>query len=235
MDVRRWSTAVACGDRCYRTAAQLAAWAVCSGLSHAAAASSVHTLVTDRDGQPVAEVVVYALPVGGNLDRPEHVIEPAMEQRDEQFQPHVLVVQTGTSVAFPNNDAVSHHVYSFSDAKRFELPLYKGTAYPPVTFETAGVVDLGCNIHDHMEAHILVVDTPYFTTTGLDGRAELVGLPAGEYAIRVYTPRLKASALPEPQVVELSGARPAELSVRFEDRLRPAHAAINVSLNWSRY
>ena len=54
-----------------------------------------------------------------------------MDQHDMQFVPHLLVVQTGTEITFPNGDDVSHHVYSFSEAKPFELKLYKGDVYPP--------------------------------------------------------------------------------------------------------
>jgi plastocyanin len=235
MDAVISSEVIAHRDLCRRMAARFAVCVVCASAALDAIASSVHTLVTDREGQPVAEVVVYALPVGSDLDGSALAVQPAMGQRDEQFTPHLLVVQTGTSIVFPNDDIVSHHVYSFSEAKRFELPLYKGTAHPPVTFDTPGVIDLGCNIHDHMEAHILVVDTPYFAMTGVDGRAELDELPAGEYTIHVFTPRLKTSALPEPHGVNLGDTQPTELSVQFEDRLRPPHAATSESLNWSRY
>jgi hypothetical protein len=66
----------------------------------------------------------------------------------------------GTSVHFPNRDSVRHHVYSFTPAKKYELKLYTGTPANPVVFDRAGVVPLGCNIHDRMSAHIVVVDTP---------------------------------------------------------------------------
>ena len=65
-----------------------------------------------------------------------------MDQRDMQFVPHLLVVQTGTSVEFPNSDTVAHHVYSFSNPNKFMLPMYKGDQHPPVTFEHSGVVSL---------------------------------------------------------------------------------------------
>ena len=113
-----------------------------------------------------------------------------MDQRSHRFEPHLLPVQTGARVSFPNSDAVSHHVYSFSPAKRFELFLSKGGAPKEVTFERPGVVALGCNIHDWMLAYVFVVDSPYFAVTGVDGAAAVGELPAGRYRLEAWHPRL---------------------------------------------
>ena len=95
-----------------------------------------------------------------------------MAQQGKQFLPGVLVVPVGTSVHFPNRDSVRHHVYSFSPAKKFELKLYTGTPANPVVFERAGVVTLGCNIHDRMVGWIVVVDTPYYAQAA-EGAAQV--------------------------------------------------------------
>jgi plastocyanin len=131
-----------------------------------------------------------------------------MDQRDRRFVPQVLPVQTGAAVSFPNTDSISHHVYSFSAAKRFELYLPKEEQRPAargrnghsaapsrepisrITFDRPGVAALGCNIHDWMLAYILVVDTPWFTQTDRQGRAELAHLPAGHYRLVVWHPRI---------------------------------------------
>ncbi|MCU7554319.1 methylamine utilization protein [Alteromonas sp. ASW11-19] len=85
--------------------------------------------------------------------------EPAiMDQVGKQFLPEVLVVPQGTEVLFPNSDNIRHHVYSFSEAKTFEIKLYSGKPTEPVSFDTPGVVILGCNIHDQMIGYIYVSD-----------------------------------------------------------------------------
>jgi plastocyanin len=206
---------------------------ICSGLCAGATAATLGVEISDRDGGPVAEVVVYATPLGVSPPRELPAKPIVISQNHERFSPHVLVVQTGTAVSFPNEDTVSHHVYSFSKPKTFELPLYKGTAYPPVVFDRPGIVDIGCNIHDRMEAHIVVVDTPYFAVTAADGRASLEHLPPGEYAIGLYTPRLRSA--PETARVTLNDAIDTMLPIRFEDRLRPPHEVQNGSLSWSHY
>lgn len=204
-------------------------------LASVASAATLTVDVFDRDGLPVAGVVVYATPLGGDSPKRDTDAPPVMDQRGEQFTPHVLVVQTGTAVLFPNHDVVSHHVYSFSRPKPFELPLYKGMAYPPIVFDQPGIVDLGCNIHDSMEAHVVVIDTPYFAVTSANGSAELPDLPAGEYAVEVYTPRLRASLLPPPTDITVHGEAGADIQIHLEKRLGPPHADTSESLTWSHY
>ncbi|MBF7072340.1 methylamine utilization protein [Glaciecola sp. MH2013] len=94
-----------------------------------------------------------------------------MDQVDEQFYPHILAIEKGTSVSFPNSDNIKHHVYSFSETKVFEQGLYKGRQAPPIVFEKSGVVDLGCNIHDWMLGYIYIADSALFAKTNKDGKA----------------------------------------------------------------
>ncbi|MDX5445462.1 MAG: methylamine utilization protein [Zoogloeaceae bacterium] len=107
-------------------------------------------------------------------------------QESKTFVPGQLVITRGTAVNFPNRDTVRHHVYSFSPAKRFELKLYIGTPAEPVVFDTAGVAVLGCNIHDEMVAWVVIVDTPYYAETGVDGRTVLRDVPPGAYTLRAW-------------------------------------------------
>lgn len=111
-------------------------------------------------------------------------------QRDKTFVPHVTAVPVGGVVAFPNRDTTRHHVFSFSPAKTFEIKLYLEDTPPPIAFERAGVVVLGCNIHDHMLAFIVVSEATAHAVTDNDGRARLDSLPPGEHRLRVWHPRL---------------------------------------------
>jgi len=156
--------------------------------------ATLSSIVKDADGKPVKDAVIYANPLTGSLAAGKRPLNTVMDQVDKEFIPYVLPVQVGTSVRFPNKDNIRHHVYSISPAKRFELPLYKGTPSFPVVFDKPGVVVLGCNIHDWMVAYIYVVETPYFATTGQDGSAAIHDLPQGSYEVRVWHPLLKGSA-----------------------------------------
>lgn len=120
--------------------------------------------------------------------RAEHPQTTVIDQLDKEFVPRVSVLQTGTPVEFPNSDNIRHQVYSFSPAKTFTLKLYSGRPGEPVVFDKPGVVVLGCNIHDHMIAWVVAVDTPWFARTDAHGQAALRELPAGSYQLSVWHP-----------------------------------------------
>ncbi|HEX5793445.1 MAG TPA: methylamine utilization protein [Rheinheimera sp.] len=109
-------------------------------------------------------------------------------QKDLNFQPFVSVVPQGTLVEFPNLDKTRHHVYSFSAAKTFELRLYAGKPEAPVLFDNAGVITLGCNIHDHMLAYIYVSASRYTTVTDAAGIATFTDLPPASFQLQLWHP-----------------------------------------------
>lgn len=158
-------------------------------LSPRAAAARVEALVQDAAGRPVKDAVVHVFS-GVEASKAPAGSPAVMAQANEDFVPRVLAVQAGSKVVFPNEDKVHHHIYSLSSPRKFELPLYKGVTPPPVTFEQAGLVKLGCNIHDWMIGHVLVLDNPHFAVTGKEGTAVLE-LPPGRYKLAVWTERLK--------------------------------------------
>jgi plastocyanin len=199
------------------------------------AAATLEVSVVDEHGKPLADVAVYATSHGAT-GTPAAAPAPTalMDQQAHQFVPHVLVVRTGTAVTFPNSDNVSHHVYSFSATKPFELGLYKGNVYPPVVFDKPGIVVVGCNIHDSMLGYIRVVDTPHFAVTNEQGVALIDGVANGDYAVEAWTPRVRPEALPAPQHVAVAEAS-AAAEIRITGRLAPAHAHGGGSLTWDRY
>ena len=153
-------------------------------------------------GAPVKDAAVVLEPTSGTA--PPARQRAAIEQRGREFIPHLTIVQKGTAIDFPNHDPFKHHVYSFSPAKVFEIKLYAGKPANPVIFDKTGAVALGCNIHDWMEAHVLVVDTPWFAKTGANGVARIERVPAGAYRLRLWHPRQKAPAADSS--VDLGGA-----------------------------
>jgi len=113
--------------------------------------------------------------------------EITIGQKDFQFAVSALPIQVGTRVTFPNHDDAYHNVFSYSKAKRFDLGRYlKDEATPAVIFDKPGIVRLYCEIHEHMSATIVVVDSPYFTTTDTEGKFTLSGVPAGKYTLKAW-------------------------------------------------
>jgi plastocyanin len=167
--------------------------------------------VVDAKGVPVADAVVVAVPSDGELRLPARPREAVIDQVDKEFTPRVTAILVGTAVTFPNKDDVRHQVYSFSPAKRFELPLYAGVPAQPIVFDKPGVVVLGCNIHDWMVGYVYVSESPYFAKTGKDGKAVIAELPPREYVLRVWQPQLIDTEDSTRKTVDLARARHAEL------------------------
>lgn len=175
---------------------------LCAAGTHAATLT-VH--VTDAAGQPLADAAVYAEPASGQAV-PKAARTGEIAQKGRKFIPLVSVIQVGTSVSFPNNDTVRHHVYSFSPAKVFDIKLYSGQPANPIVFDKPGTVILGCNIHDQMLAYIQVVPTPWFAKTDASGTAIIDGIPSGKYQLKAWHYGLPPTATIPEQAVTVSGA-----------------------------
>ncbi|GGB25064.1 hypothetical protein GCM10011380_13300 [Sphingomonas metalli] len=167
----------------------LGATLACS-LATAAAAAPVAITVRGADGAPLSGAVVTVTAPGVAAPVPRGTY--AVEQRDIQFQPHVLIVPVGATVAFPNRDKVRHHVYSFSRPKKFDLKLYGREDSRTVTFDQPGVVALGCNIHDTMSGFVVVTATPFAIQSDGAGYARFADVPAGRVTVQVWHPSIRA-------------------------------------------
>jgi plastocyanin len=137
-------------------------------LSQGLAAAEYRITVTDQDQNPVPDAIVSFTSPSTLSVNPEIAV---MDQVSQQFSPKVLVIEKNQQVVFPNSDNTRHHVYSFSPAKPFEIKLYSGTPNTSVTFDKAGVIILGCNIHDNMIAYIYVKQKEIAVLTNHDGAA----------------------------------------------------------------
>jgi plastocyanin len=180
-------------------------------------AAQVTVNVATRSGISPQDTVIVLSPLDAT-PAPTHETA-VIDQVDKRFVPRVTVVRTGTEVSFPNSDRIRHQVYSFSPAKVFTLKLYAGTASAPVNFDQAGLVVLGCNIHDYMVGFVAVVDSPYFAKLPASGTA-VMNLPAGRYRLRVWHANLTAAvptqeiqvqsaSLTVPVTIDLDSAAPA--------------------------
>lgn len=200
--------------------------------SSVAPGEEIEVIVLDRDGVPVSDVAVYVESLS-TAKRSEPATGAVMDQVDTRFVPHLLIVQVGTEVEFPNSDIVAHHVYSFSNPNDFMLPLYKGDAHAPVTFDEAGVVTLGCNIHDNMLGYILVVDSSVFGKTGAEGQLTFETDLSGESQISIWSPRIKdeVESLTRPLIDDSNQSVVFKLS----EKLRPSHNSKSVGIQWTDY
>jgi plastocyanin len=127
--------------------------------------------------------------------QPQHA---RLLQKDKMFHPHVLAIGVGSVVDFPNADPIFHNGFSNFEGQLFDLGLYPPGTTRSIHFYRPGIVRVFCNIHPSMSAVIVVLDTPYFTKAGDDGRYRIANVPPGSYRLRVFDER--ATAGPEARV-----------------------------------
>lgn len=145
---------------------------------------------------------------------PQHRPAPELTQRNKTFLPHVVIVEVGTVVEFPNKDPFFHNIFSLFDGKRFDLGLYESGSTRTVRFDRPGVSFLFCNIHAEMSAVVLAVETPYFALSDSGGRITIPDVPEGRYEMHVWYER----SLPE-DLKELTREVAVSASARFLNRI----------------
>jgi plastocyanin len=159
----------------------------------------------------------------------------AIEQKNFQFVPSLLVVSKGTSVAFPNEDSEFHNVFSYSKAKRFDLGRYPKGESKNVFFDTPGIVKIYCEVHPWMRAVVLVLENPFFAVVAANGTFAIRGIPAGHYDLVIWNidagskkVGVDVTAGNDPVVrIQLSGRFEAEGVARVMTPNAPAAGALD--------
>jgi plastocyanin len=150
-----------------------------------------------KDSVDLSNIVVWLTPLasgeGAGSPAPSAHSAPQIAQINKSFDPHVLVIQVGTPVQFPNKDPFLHNVFSLFDGKRFDLGFYEAGSSKVVHFDRPGVSFLFCNIHPEMSGAVVAVDTPYFGMSDRNGRVNVPNVPDGRYQLNVWYER----SLPE--------------------------------------
>jgi riboflavin biosynthesis pyrimidine reductase len=131
------------------------------------------------------------------------------------FIPHVIAVQKGTTVDFPNNDQVRHNVFSPPDCcNQFNLGTYDVGSSKPVLFDKSCEVPLLCNVHAEMSAFVVVLDNPYFGVTAKDGSFKIENVPPGAYKLKTWHEKLRS----EEQEVKVEGGKTVEADFLLKKR-----------------
>ncbi len=185
------------------------------------AAAQLSVRVVDASGQPVRDAVVTLYPAASAARAARPGGHFVIAQQKLQFHPFLTVVPVGAEVSFPNLDPTKHHVYSFSQAKKFELKLFAKDQSRTVRFDKPGVVALGCNIHDQMSAFIVVTASAWTARTDARGMASFNDAPNAPGRLTVWHPYLRA---PGGELQQVVGA--AQRDATFRIRLRPPPVAM---------
>jgi len=182
--------------------------------------------LTDKNGQAMANAVLFATPLDTPSPAKKTGETSVVAQENYAFSPYLTVVRSGTQVRFPNKDNHEHHLKSFSPAKTFELRVNSANSKKeeptPILFDKAGEVALVCHFHDWMRGFIYVVDTPYFSKTDASGSVALNNLPAGKYEVKAWAPNMFGEALAQTVQVANDGPTNVKFQFNFVPKAPPA-------------
>ena len=156
--------------------------------THTAPVMNMRYEIITKSGVTATNPPLAFVYLEGSFPKPATPPTAQVAQKDLMFVPTLLPVQVGTKVEFPNLDDTYHNIFSFSAAKRFDLGRYRADEkpVPAQIFDTAGLVILRCDIHEHMRGLILVLDTPHFVVSDPEGHYRLGGLPPGRYTLKAW-------------------------------------------------
>lgn len=148
----------------------------------AATVSGKVAFVSKRGQSPVVtETLVWLEPAARVAARRPATFQ--MVTRGKTLLPHVLAVPLGSTVEFPNDDPISHNLFSLSAGNNFDLGLYRRGAGKAYKFDKAGLVNVYCNVHPQMSAVIHVMTSPYYAFADAAGTYSLEDVPAGKYRL----------------------------------------------------
>jgi len=151
----------------------------------AATVSGKISFITKRGQNPVVnETLVWLEPAGRSIRKPPQTFQ--MMTRGKTLVPHVLAIPVGSTIEFPNDDPISHNLFSLSTNNTFDLGLYRRGAGKSHKFDTPGVVNVYCNVHPNMSSVIHVMGTPFYTFADAAGNYALADIPPGKYRLVVW-------------------------------------------------
>jgi plastocyanin len=127
------------------------------------------------------QLVVYVETVAGTFPA-EHA---TMDQLKKVFVPYVLPVVKGSTVEFRNGDNLAHNVFGVG-VDEFQLGTFTQGGVREHTFNKPGEVSILCNVHPEMEAHVLVLQNPYFARPDSNGKFQIPGVPPGDYVVKAW-------------------------------------------------
>jgi plastocyanin len=200
----------------------------------------IEIVKTARKGPPgpdaktdsAANVAVWLTPLESTIDSSTGRLtgKPAqLIQKNKVFEPHLLVVQVGSKVEFPNKDPFFHNVFSLFNGKRFDLGLYEAGSSNSARFDRVGISYLFCNIHPEMSAIVISVPTPYYGVSNISGKVAISGVPTGRYRLHVWHERSSPEDLAklEKEVVVSESSHSLE-AIRLVETITPELAHKNM-------
>lgn len=162
-----------------------------AGIARAQGSVGGQVTILERPGEStedLGDVVVFLESPAGARRNPAPV-NTAINLQSRQFSPRVRVVTQGSRIDFTNQDPFNHNVFSKAPGGAFDTGVYGRGKVRDNTFREAGVFPIYCDVHPRMTGYVIVLNTPFYTQPGTDGRFSLDRVPAGRYVLHVWHDR----------------------------------------------
>lgn len=145
------------------------------------------------EGQSMANIFVSIKSGLGAQKYAPPTTPVVVNQEGCAYKPHVFAVMKGQNIVFKNSDGVLHNVHALPEKNReFNLAMPGSmTEAPPRSFrKSESMFRIKCDKHPWMLSYAAVMSHPYFSVTGVDGKFEIIGLPAGTYEVEAWHEKL---------------------------------------------
>ncbi|HYM60349.1 MAG TPA: hypothetical protein VEZ11_05595 [Thermoanaerobaculia bacterium] len=160
------------------------AMALCGADLSAATVTGKIAFVTKRGQHPTPnETLVWLEPAGNAHLAKRAPVHVQLVTRSKALLPHVLAIPAGSTVDFPNDDPISHNLFSLSKPNDFDLGLYRRGAGKSQKFDSPGLVNVYCNVHPNMSAVIQVMSSPYYAFADAGGNYSIADVAPGRYRL----------------------------------------------------
>jgi len=191
----------------------------CSAPLFAASLTGKISFVSKRGQTPtVNETLVWLEPAAGaKVAAKRPVATPTqLTTRSKAVVPHVIAVPAGSTVAFPNDDPISHNLFSLSSGNAFDLGLYRKGAGKTHKFDSPGVVNVYCNVHPNMSAVVHVMSSPWYVFADAAGNYSLADVPAGKYRLIAWNEQ--GGSVESPIEITAAGKVAGNLNLTLDSR-----------------
>jgi plastocyanin len=162
----------------------MACFCLAAELGAAVVAGKV-TFVTKRGQKPVVNETLVWLDCIGAKPQAKKPAPLQVTTRGKTLLPHVMAIPAGSTITFPNDDPISHNLFSLAPGNTFDLGLYRKGTGKSHTFAAPGVVNVYCNVHPTMSAVVHVMSTPYYCFADANGNYSL-DVPPGKYRVTAW-------------------------------------------------
>ncbi|PWU14003.1 MAG: hypothetical protein C5B50_18130 [Verrucomicrobia bacterium] len=125
---------------------------------------------------------------GKNLSTGASAPPVVLDQKDCEYTPVILAVQTGQKLKVKNSDPTTHNVHvqpAEGSGNKGANPIQPANSPDlSLSFDKPEMfVKVACDVHNWMFAWVSVFDHPYFAVSAKDGTFKISNVPAGKYTI----------------------------------------------------